>query len=183
MRHVDNCSPRMVKALTVFPPHRQPLFSTQRELCTTQVTVGEKCLLQPCSFICRGCERKNIAGGEFSGQEETRTCGELLNGGCKKGYRGHCKCLEVSLKYSDLCKCVGVSEQNSYIIQTLKTHRSTNTEQFCFNRVCHICAHSRTKQSSQVATYLLFVIGKDKGVGLSVRNECSADFTSLGYWA
>lgn len=42
--------------------------------------------------------------------EATQACRELLHCGCKKGCRGHCKCLKASLKCTALCKCGGLCE-------------------------------------------------------------------------
>ena len=39
--------------------------------------------------------------------EASESCRELLRCGCKKGYRGHCKCAKAALKCTALCQCGG----------------------------------------------------------------------------
>ena len=39
--------------------------------------------------------------------EAAKSCYELISCGCKKGYRGRCKCKKAALKCTGLCYCEG----------------------------------------------------------------------------
>lgn len=44
--------------------------------------------------------------------QAVESCSELLRCGCKKGCRGHCKCVKAALRCTSLCHCGGSCEHN-----------------------------------------------------------------------
>ena len=61
-----------------------------------------------------GWKRKDTGGWEVQWTtlpEATKVCRELLRCGCKKGCRGHCKCVKAALQCTALCNCGGLCSQ------------------------------------------------------------------------
>ena len=61
-----------------------------------------------------GWKRKDTGGWEVQWTtlpEATKVCRELLRCGCKKGCRGHRKCVKAALQCTALCNCGGLCSQ------------------------------------------------------------------------
>ena len=61
-----------------------------------------------------GWKRKETAGWEVNWTtlpEAAKACRQLLRCGCKKGCRGHCKCVKAALQCTALCHCGGACTQ------------------------------------------------------------------------
>jgi len=106
------------RAIDGLPPTKASLIEhTKRAAyqtghCWGQAMVAAPELPSPGDW---GWKRKERGGWEViwtTLPEAAKACRELLHCGCKKGCRGHCKCVKAALQCTALCHCGGHCSQN-----------------------------------------------------------------------
>lgn len=106
------------RAIDGLPPTRAALIEhTKRAAyqaghCWGQMMLANPELPSPEDW---GWRRKETGGWEIHWTtlpEAAKACRELLRCGCKKGCRGHCKCVKAALQCTALCQCGGLCPQN-----------------------------------------------------------------------
>ena len=96
------------------PPHRKRCFNMQSELCTRQVTYGDKqgSDTMMSRMLQRGIGRKTMNTKLWVPfwtvlDDASKACALLHHCGCGKACRGNCICARAGIKCTILCNCEG----------------------------------------------------------------------------